>query len=88
MKLRLAQRRSLRFELDLSEHADGLICLTGGEEGPLAAALRWWAASGGSKPVKRLTEIFGRLSFGQLKCLRSELDDIFIARKNIEIGLH
>ncbi|MGO9209768.1 MAG: DNA polymerase III subunit alpha [Terriglobales bacterium] len=47
-------------EDDLREHAAGLICLTGGDDGPLAAAL----ANGGMEEarcaVERLVSIFGR----------------------------
>jgi error-prone DNA polymerase len=43
---------------DLSEHASGLVCLTGGDEGPLAAALARGEAAG-RETVERLTRIFG-----------------------------
>ena len=40
MKLRVGRKEgAVASELDFIEHADGLICMTGGEEGPLAAAL-------------------------------------------------
>ncbi len=45
---------------DFVEHADGLICLTGGEEGPLAAALRQGGPQAAFETVKHLTEIFGQ----------------------------
>ena len=45
---------------DLSHYAGGLICLTGGDEGPLAAALAHGGESGGRDAVERLTHIFGR----------------------------
>jgi error-prone DNA polymerase len=48
------------IEHDLIEHAQGLICLTGGDEGPLAQAL----AEGGREQARQrlyeLVEIFGR----------------------------
>lgn len=44
---------------DVAEFQDGLLCLTGGEEGPLAAALREGGEVAGRHCVKRLTEIFG-----------------------------
>ena len=44
---------------DLSEYASGLVCLTGGDEGPLAAALTRGGESAGRKTVERLTRIFG-----------------------------
>ncbi|MGA8150691.1 MAG: error-prone DNA polymerase [Terriglobales bacterium] len=59
MKLRAAKGEGAAHEEELKEHAPGLICLTGGEEGPLAFAL----ASGGLEEacaqVERLTGIFG-----------------------------
>src|SRR6202158_1942790 len=45
---------------DFLEHADGLICLTGGEEGPLAAALAQGGPQAAFEAVKQLTEIFGQ----------------------------
>jgi error-prone DNA polymerase len=45
---------------DLSEYASGLICLTGGDEGPLAAALARGGEAAGRETVERLTRIYGR----------------------------
>jgi error-prone DNA polymerase len=45
---------------DLEEFQDGLLCLTGGEEGPLAAALQRGGEVGGRQCVERLTRIFGQ----------------------------
>jgi error-prone DNA polymerase len=45
---------------DFTEHADGLICLTGGVEGPLAAALAQGGPQAAFEAVKRLTKMFGR----------------------------
>jgi error-prone DNA polymerase len=44
---------------DLEEFSAGLICLTGGEEGPLAAALANKGNSGAYKIAERLTSIYG-----------------------------
>ena len=44
---------------DLNEYASGLVCLTGGDEGPLAAALARDGEAAGRKTVERLTHIFG-----------------------------
>ncbi len=44
---------------DLEEFSDGLICLTGGEEGPLAATLSREGAVGALKALDRLTTIYG-----------------------------
>ncbi|MDE3106449.1 MAG: PHP domain-containing protein, partial [Acidobacteriota bacterium] len=44
---------------DLSEYASGLVCLTGGDEGPLAAALARGGEAAGRETVERLTRIFG-----------------------------
>ncbi|MGB6872130.1 MAG: error-prone DNA polymerase [Acidobacteriaceae bacterium] len=45
---------------DLAQYADGLICLTGGEEGPLAAALARGGEAEGRAVVEELTRLFGR----------------------------
>lgn len=45
---------------DLGQYAGGLICLTGGEEGPLAAALARGGEAAGLEAVEQLTRIFGR----------------------------
>ena len=45
---------------DVDEFANGLICLTGGDEGPLAAALAHGGEDAGRKTVEQLCEIFGR----------------------------
>jgi error-prone DNA polymerase len=47
-------------EADLEEHARGLICLTGGDDGPLAQALRRGGVEEGKREVERLAGIFGR----------------------------
>jgi error-prone DNA polymerase len=44
---------------DLSEYASGLVCLTGGDEGPLAAALARGGEATGRETVERLARIFG-----------------------------
>ena len=45
---------------DLQRYASGLVCLTGGEEGPLAAALANGGEEAGCETVERLVRIFGR----------------------------
>ncbi len=61
MKLWVGRKEGASAEdADFIEHADGLICLTGGEEGPLAAALRQAGPQAACEAVRRLTEIFGR----------------------------
>ncbi|MGO9088208.1 MAG: DNA polymerase III subunit alpha [Candidatus Sulfotelmatobacter sp.] len=44
---------------EIEEHAAGLICLTGGPEGPLAAALQQGGLEEARKQVDRLVGIFG-----------------------------
>jgi error-prone DNA polymerase len=44
---------------DLHEYAFGLVCLTGGEEGPLAAALSRGGETAGRETVEGLVRIFG-----------------------------
>jgi error-prone DNA polymerase len=45
---------------DLEQYASGLVCLTGGDEGPLAAALVNGGEEAGRNTVERLVRIFGR----------------------------
>jgi len=45
---------------DLEEFSAGLICLTGGEEGPLTAALNSGGEEGARKSLDRLVSIYGR----------------------------
>jgi error-prone DNA polymerase len=60
MKLRMGCKDgACASSSDFVEHADGLICLTGGEEGPLAAALTEGGPQAAFEAVKRLTGIFG-----------------------------
>jgi error-prone DNA polymerase len=44
---------------DLEEYRRGLVCLTGGDEGPLAAALMVGGEAAGREVVERLVRIFG-----------------------------
>lgn len=62
MKLRNKKGEGAVTEGELTAHAAGLICLTGGEEGPLAAALlgrRSQALSAARQQIERLASIFG-----------------------------
>ena len=52
------RRRSLRAQ-ELEEHAEGLICLTGGDEGPLAAALQQGGIEEARRQLDQLIGIFG-----------------------------
>jgi error-prone DNA polymerase len=45
---------------DLQRYSGGLVCLTGGDEGPLAAALVRGGEDAGRETVERLIRIFGR----------------------------
>jgi DNA polymerase III alpha subunit len=44
---------------DLERHAGGLVCLTGGDEGPPASALMRGGETAGRETVQRLVRIFG-----------------------------
>ncbi len=59
MKLRAAKGEGAVSAEEVAEHAGGLICLTGGDEGPLAHALAQNGVESAAACVKRLTEIFG-----------------------------
>src|SRR5467141_2288969 len=61
MKLRVGRKEGASASSsDFIEHADGLICLTGGQEGPLAAALMQSGPQAALEAVKRLKDIFGQ----------------------------
>jgi error-prone DNA polymerase len=59
MKLRAKKGEGAVQKEELEEHAHGLICLTGGENGPLAAALQHGGIEEARKKVDFLTGLFG-----------------------------
>src|SRR5438270_1208355 len=59
MKLRAKKGEGAVSAQELEAHAEGLICLTGGDEGPLAAALAQGGAEQANRELDRLTGIFG-----------------------------
>src|SRR5947208_3250761 len=59
MKLRSTKNEGAVREEELQEHAAGIICLTGGDDGPLATALRQGGIEQARTTVKRLIGIFG-----------------------------
>jgi error-prone DNA polymerase len=59
MKLRAKKGEGAVCADELQEHASGLICLTGGTEGPLAAALRQGGIDEARRVVDQLVGIFG-----------------------------
>lgn len=59
-KMREATKQEGSAKLaDLEEYSRGLVCLTGGDEGPLAGALMRGGESAGREVVERLVRIFG-----------------------------
>src|SRR5580692_3182134 len=60
MKLRAKKGEGAVREEELEEHAHGLVCLTGGAEGPLAAVLRHGGIEEARQQVERLIGLFGR----------------------------
>ncbi len=60
MKLRAKKGEGHVLPEEISESATGLICLTGGDEGPLAHALAREGMEGAAKSVERLCDQFGR----------------------------
>jgi error-prone DNA polymerase len=58
MKLRAKKGEGSVFEHELEEHAAGLICLTGGDEGPFASALAHGGFEEGRRCMERLVHIF------------------------------
>src|SRR5437016_2915661 len=59
MKLRARKGEGAVREQELQEHAAGLICLTGGDDGPLAAALTQCGTEEARRCLERLIGIFG-----------------------------
>jgi error-prone DNA polymerase len=62
MKLRAKKGEGAVSAQELEEHAKGLICLTGGVEGPLAAALQQGGIEKARIQIDRLIAIFGHKS--------------------------
>ena len=60
MKLRGKKGEGVVLEEDLAEHANGLICLTGGADGPLAAVLQRGGIEEARRQVGHLIGLFGR----------------------------
>ena len=56
----ILQPQAIALLADLAEHAGGLICLTGGGEGPLARALQSSGLNAGRELLEQLIEIYGR----------------------------
>jgi error-prone DNA polymerase len=59
MKLRAKKGEGAVKKEELEEHAHGLICLTGGAEGPLASALQQGGIEEARNQVEQLIRIFG-----------------------------
>jgi error-prone DNA polymerase len=59
MHMRAAKGEGSIAESELEEFAAGLICLTGGDRGPLTAAIRSGGIARGRAQLARLIEIFG-----------------------------
>jgi error-prone DNA polymerase len=60
MKLRAKKGEGAARKEEIEEHAQGLICLTGGVEGPLATALQQGGIEAARQQVARLVGLFGR----------------------------
>jgi len=60
MKLRAAKNEGAVYEDELQDHAEGLICLTGGDDGPLAFEFTNGGIEAARRSVEHLLHIFGR----------------------------
>jgi error-prone DNA polymerase len=60
MKLRAKKGEGAVQKEELEEHAQGLICLTGGADGPPAAALQHGGIEEARKQIEQLIGLFGR----------------------------
>lgn len=56
----LIQSQAIASVADLAEYATGLICLTGGEEGPLASAMAHGGKEAGRRTLEELIAIYGQ----------------------------
>src|SRR6266481_261723 len=89
MKCRAGRKAEGHVEReDLAAQHAGLICLTGGEEGPLAATLASGGIAQGTECVRQLCDLFGRknvyVELQRHHCREEEarnLDSRLIARK-------
>ncbi|MGO8794696.1 MAG: DNA polymerase III subunit alpha, partial [Candidatus Sulfotelmatobacter sp.] len=59
MKLRAKKGEGSVCDEELEEHAEGLICLTGGSDGPLAAALHNGGIDAAHQQIEKLIGLFG-----------------------------
>jgi error-prone DNA polymerase len=59
-RLRAPKGSATVCEEELLPYSEGLVCLTGGEHGPLPQAIRNGGAAEGLRTAERLVEIFGR----------------------------
>jgi error-prone DNA polymerase len=60
MKLRAPKGKGDVSSAEVAQYARGLVCLTGGDEGPLAHALANGGIESGMKCVQQLCELFGK----------------------------
>src|SRR5208282_1768554 len=60
MKLRAKKGEGAVQKEELEEHAHGLICLTGGADGPLATALQHGGIEEARRQIEQLISLFGR----------------------------
>ncbi|HET9855777.1 MAG TPA: DNA polymerase III subunit alpha [Methylomirabilota bacterium] len=68
VKMRAPKGEGFASFKDLTEFSSGLVCLTGGGRGPVAAALARAGASAGRECLERLVGIYGRSSvFAELQ---------------------
>ncbi len=60
LKMRAKKSEGAVAPEEVAEHAEGLVCLTGGEEGPLASALSAGGLAAGRRAAQRLAATFGK----------------------------
>src|SRR2546428_2782351 len=59
-KMRSKKAEGAATAAEVAEHAEGLVCLTGGDDGPLAEALRRGGTDEARRETQRLAAAFGR----------------------------
>jgi error-prone DNA polymerase len=73
---------------DLDGHTDGLICLSGCQQGPIASALRAWDRAAAFRRARRLRDLFGLDHFWIEVQQHLRKDDAMLAESLVSLARH
>jgi error-prone DNA polymerase len=73
---------------DLDGHTDGLICLSGCRQGPIASALRAWDRAAAFRRARRLRDLFGPEHFWIELQQHLRKDDALLADSLVSLARH